>query len=119
VPTTAGAFLLPSDVTVNVYNATGKRGLAINTAAILKDRGFTVGAVDNDPLEQSIPDVAQIRAASVDQPEVRLLIQHVPGAVVAVDDRTNTTVDLVLGDAFNALGPVENVTPVPIETPRC
>ena len=57
-----------------------RRGLANDTAALLKDRGFEVLVAQNDPLEAVIPDIAQIRAARADTPEVRLLIQHVPGA---------------------------------------
>ncbi len=111
--------LQPGDVTVNVYNATIRRGLANNTAAVLRQRGFDVSAVGNDPLEAVIAEVAQIRAATADLPEVRLLLQHIPGAVVVADGRTDSTVDLVIGEAFVALGDPATVTPVPIETPRC
>jgi hypothetical protein len=123
LPTTtappAGVFLLPADVTVNVYNATLRRGLANNTAAVLRERGFDVSAVGNDPLDAVIPEVAQIRASRVDLPEVMLLVQHVPGAVIIADGRASSTVDLVIGEAFTALGDPATVTPVPIETPRC
>ena len=95
------------------------RGLANNTAAVLRERGFDISAVGNDPLEAIIPEVAQIRAARADMPEVRLLIQHIPGAVIVADGRTDSTVDLVIGEAFVALGDPATVTPVPIATPRC
>jgi hypothetical protein len=119
VPATSGLVLLPEDVTVNVYNATVRRGLANNTAAELRIRGFTISDVQNDPLEAVIPGVAEIRAATADMPEVRLLIQHVPGAVIVADGRAGTTVDLVLGETFSALGDPAAVTPVPIASERC
>lgn len=118
-PPTDGSVLLPADVNVNVYNSTAKRGLANDTAAVLRERGFVVRDVGNDPLEAVIVEVAQIRAARADLPEVRLLMQHIPGAVIVADGRTNSTVDLVIGEAFVALGDPATVTPVPIETPRC
>jgi len=118
-PPTGGPVLLPASVAVNVYNATLRRGLANNTAAELRNRGFEVLSVQNDPLEAVVVEVAQIRSATSDQPEVRLLVQHIPGAVLVPDGRTNATVDLVLGEAFTVLGDPALVTPVPIATPRC
>ena len=118
-PPSAGTVLLPGDVTVNVYNATIRRGLANNTAAVLRERGFDISDVGNDPLEAVIPEVAQLRAASADLPEVRLLSQHIPGAVIIDDNRTSSTVDLVIGETFVALGDPATVTPVPLATPRC
>lgn len=118
-PPTAGSVLLAADVAVNVYNATVRPGLANNTASLLRDRGFEVVGIGNDPLEQVIVEAAQIRAGRSDQPEVLLLVQHVPGAVVVPDGRTDATIDLVLGEAFTALGDPALVTPVPIATSRC
>lgn len=118
-PSTPGLVLLPEQVTVNVYNATERRGLAINTAAVLKDRGFTIDLIQNDPLEEVIAEPAKIRASSADAPEVRLLAQHVPGVVVVADGRASSTIDLVLGEGFSALGDPALVTPVPIASPRC
>lgn len=118
-PPADGSFLLPGDITVNVYNAGDRQGLANNTAAVLRERGFDVSAVGNDPLEATIPEVAQIRASRADLPEVLLLIQHIPGAVIVADGRTGSSVDLVIGDTFVALGDPATVTPVPIDTPRC
>lgn len=118
-PSSSALVLSPGDFEVNVYNATLRRGLANDTAALLRDRGFVVDSVQNDPLDAEIPGIAQIRAARSDLPEVRLLLQHVPGAVVVPDGREGTSVDLVLGETFVALGDPALVTPVPIDTPRC
>lgn len=123
VPTTSTptgpAILMPAAVEVNVYNATARPGLAANTAAGLRDRGFTVLDIDNAPPEDVVAEVAQIRASIADSPQVRLLLQHVPGAVVVPDGRLDATVDLVIGDAFTALGDPATVTPVPLPDPSC
>lgn len=118
-PPTGAAVLMPDAVEVNVYNATARPGLAANTAAGLRDRGFTVLDVENAPPEDLVAEPAQIRASLADSPQVRLLVQHVPGAVVVADGRLDGTVDLVIGDAFTALGDPALVTPVPLPSPVC
>ncbi len=110
---------MPDAVEVNVYNATARPGLAANTAAGLRNRGFTVLDIDNAPPEDLVVEAAQIRASDADSPQVRLLVQHVPGAVVVADGRLDGTVDLVIGDAFTALGDPALVTPVPLPSPDC
>ncbi len=110
---------MPDAVEVNVYNATSRPGLAANTAAGLRNRGFTVLDIDNAPPEDLVVEAAQIRASVADSPQVRLLVQHVPGAVVVADGRLDGTVDLVIGDAFTALGDPALVTPVPLPSPDC
>ncbi len=54
----------PATVTVNVYNATAKAGLAGRTAEELKKRGFTIGKVGNAPaeLDKKVPGTAQVIA---------------------------------------------------------
>lgn len=116
---TGPAVLMPDAVEVNVYNATARPGLAANTAAGLRDRGFTVLDIDNAPPEDIVAEPAQIRASVADSPPVRLLVQHVPGAVVVADGRLDGTVDLVIGEAFTALGDPALVTPVPLPSPDC
>jgi len=116
---TGPAFVQPAQVMINVINATGRRGLAANTAAVLRDRGFTVDRIDNAPADDLVAAVAQIRAATAESPQARLLVQHVPGAVLIADGRPDATVDLVLGDAFSALGDPTLVTPVPLPTTAC
>lgn len=116
---TTPAYLAAEDVVVNVYNATSRPGLAANTAAVLRDRGFDVGDVSNAAADDLVPEVAQIRGATAETPSVRLLVQHVPGAVVVPDGRSDDTVDLVLGDQFESLGDPTLVTPVPIPSSSC
>jgi hypothetical protein len=93
-------------VKVNVYNATDQRGLASRVAAELKRRGFHVGTVDNDPLKRQVTGAAEVRSSTAGAGAARTVSAQV-GTVVAVpDQRTNASVDLVLGAAFVRLQPV-------------
>lgn len=110
--------LLPSGMTVNVLNASERRGLAANTAAGLRDLGFNIGEVANS--SQPIATSAEIRASAVDDPQVLLLQQYVPGATVVADGRPDASVDLVVGDKFTAVAAPANLTPVLLpSTPPC
>jgi hypothetical protein len=95
----------PRAVTVNVYNATERRGLAGTVATQLRTRGFHVGKVDNDPLERTVTGAAEVRSSTVGADAARTVAAQV-GTVVAVpDQRKDATVDLVLGVGFHALQP--------------
>jgi hypothetical protein len=97
--------LRPGDVSVNVYNATKRQGLASATAKDVAKRGFKVKSVANDPLKKTIKKAAEIRFGPTGAESAKLLAKHVPGAVLSEDKRKNDTVDLVLGDAWKKLGP--------------
>jgi hypothetical protein len=104
VTVTPGATLpKPSSVTVNVYNATDRAGLARRTANELKDRGFGIGAVANDPLGKTVKGIAEIRYGVDGLDQARLLRYYVPGATLVKDDRTDATVDLVTGQKFTGI----------------
>ncbi len=93
----------PATVSVNVYNATDTSGLAARTAATMKARGFTVGDVDNDPLSKTIKASAEIRYGPKGKENAQLIVFYVPGAKLVADDRTDASVDLVLGEKFKAV----------------
>lgn len=48
-PKLPAALPKPEAITVNVYNATKRTGLAADTADALASRGFTIGEIDNAP----------------------------------------------------------------------
>jgi hypothetical protein len=105
-PSPPPPVVAPTAVRVNVYNATDKRGLASRVAAEMKRRGFHVGKVDNDPLKRQVTGAAEVRSSTAGAGAARTVSAQV-GAVVAVpDQRTNASVDLVLGAAFVRLQPV-------------
>jgi hypothetical protein len=105
---------LPSSarITVNVYNATNRNGLAASTAALLKQRGFVIGKVTNDPLKSNLAQSAQVRGSAAEAAEMRVVAAEVPGTGLRPDTRTDHTVDLVLGGAFTALATPAQATAV-------
>ena len=100
-----GAVPKPTAVTVNVYNATNRAGLAGQTAAELKKRGFTIGKIGNAPaaLENKVPGSAQVTGGKAGAAMMTLLGTEVSGSHPVTDKRNDTTVDLVLGNGFSAL----------------
>ncbi|OKJ16800.1 LytR C-terminal domain-containing protein [Kitasatospora sp. CB01950] len=95
----------PGNVTVNVYNATDKSGLAARTADELKKRGFQVGKVGNAPsaLDKKVTGTAQVLSGPGGLGAATLLVSQVASGTSTQDDRSDATVDFVIGDAFTAL----------------
>ena len=100
---TAAPAPKPREVTLNVYNATDRDGLAARTAAEVRRRGFAVATVANDPLGKSVPGPAEVRYGRSGASRARLVLALVKGARPVRDARTDASVDLVLGEAFTAL----------------
>jgi LytR cell envelope-related transcriptional attenuator len=105
----AVALPSPAEVTVNVYNASNRHGLAAATASLLKQRGFTIGKVTNDPLKENLTIAAQIRGGAVGSADMRVVAAEVPGAQLQPDSRGDSSVDLVLGAGFTALSAPQQV----------
>jgi LytR cell envelope-related transcriptional attenuator len=109
VPTDAPA---PADIRLNVYNATDRNGLASSTAREMRERGFAILDVANDPLGKSVTGTAEVRAGADSEAAAGVVVAQVSGAVFVADNRTDGTVDLVVGEAFEALTPA-GATPTP------
>lgn len=99
-----------AQIKLNVYNATDRQGLAAATAATLKQRGFAIGKVTNDPLKANLTVAAQIRGATASAPAMRVVAAEVAGSQLKPDTRTDGTVDLVLGSGFTALASPDQVS---------
>ncbi|WP_280715850.1 LytR C-terminal domain-containing protein [Kitasatospora sp. MAP5-34] len=102
---TSTAVPQPQAVTVNVYNATAKAGLAARTADELKKRGFTIGKVGNAPaaLDKKVTGTAQVVSGPAGLGAATLLGSQAAGSATSADTRTDATVDFVIGDAYTAL----------------
>ncbi len=113
--------LVPAQVKVNVYNATSRSGLAAKTATEVRKRGFRVATVANDPLDKTVTATAEVRYGRSGTASSVLVIQLVKGAKAVPDQRTDASVDLVLGDQFKALvaAPKKAVTPTPTTPATC
>jgi hypothetical protein len=91
----------PGTVSINVYNSTDRTGLAAATAATLAKRGFVVGTIANDPLGKHIAASAELRHGSKGTKNAQLLKFYIAGAKLVTDDRTDASVDVVLGEDFS------------------
>jgi hypothetical protein len=106
----SGASAGAAKFTLNVYNSTQRHGLAANTAAQLKLRGFVIGQVTNDPLKANLSISAQVRGSKSQAAEERQVAAEVPGAQIQTDSRNDPSVDLVLGTGFSALASTQQVS---------
>ncbi|MFF8843593.1 LytR C-terminal domain-containing protein [Streptomyces sp. NPDC015127] len=113
VPTPSAAPLPPKPrhVTVNVYNATPRSGLAKAAADELKKRGFTIGKVGNATPEYD----KKVRGTAVllggptaHEGYFRVLGTQLVGTQLKTDTRKTADIDLIIGTAFKALEPKPN-----------
>ncbi|MFI2238106.1 LytR C-terminal domain-containing protein [Streptomyces chrestomyceticus] len=96
----------PADVTVNVFNATARGGLAKTTADELKKRGFKVGKVGNAPpaYDKKIKGTGVLLGAqTTSEGAQKVLGTQLAGTEPKTDTRKTGDVDLLIGDTFKAL----------------
>jgi len=95
--------LVPKQVVVNVYNGGAKAGAAGRVADVLKKRGFNINKIANEPNGDKI-DIVSVRGATDNAPEMQLIAGQLNQKALTVgDDRTDHTVDLVIGAGFGSL----------------
>ncbi|MFE9453072.1 LytR C-terminal domain-containing protein [Streptomyces sp. NPDC006739] len=97
----------PGDITVNVYNATARTGLAKQTADELRRRGFRIGDVGNAAKEfdKKVKGTGILLGpASALNTSLPVLATQLAGAEPRTDAaRKGAALDLVIGDGFKAL----------------
>ncbi|MEV0774471.1 LytR C-terminal domain-containing protein [Streptomyces sp. NPDC050433] len=96
----------PTQIRVNVYNATPRAGLAKTTADELKKRGFLIGKVGNAPAEfdKKIPGTGILLGApDAAAGSFKVLGAQLTGTKPQHDARKTKDVDLLLGTAFKNL----------------
>jgi hypothetical protein len=95
-----GGRLSAAQVTVSVYNASGRDGLAQQTMSALAEQGFTEGAIGNAPEGVVVP-FAQVWSKSPKDPAVRLVLSRLgPQAHVAPKKLKAPGVVVVVGNLF-------------------
>ncbi|MEW2620147.1 LytR C-terminal domain-containing protein [Streptomyces sp. NPDC048106] len=102
----AKALPAPGRITVNVYNATERTGLAKDTADQLKKRGFKIGDVGNagKDYDKKVKGAGVVLGpVSAVGTSLPVLGAQVAGAEQRPDGRKEATLDLVLGDGFKGL----------------
>ncbi|MFC9222919.1 LytR C-terminal domain-containing protein [Streptomyces hygroscopicus] len=120
----------PSQITVNVYNATTRSGLAKDTAEELEKRGFKIGKVGNAPAEYDKKVKAPgmlLGAPGADDGAFNVLGTQLDGARTKNDARDGKDIDLIIGsgfkdlvkqkDADKALATLAKPSPTPSKTP--
>jgi hypothetical protein len=104
--TSAKKLPKPSDITVNVYNATKRSGLAKDTADELKKRGFKIGDVGNAPnaydKKVKAPGILLGAPASANG-AFPVLATQLTGTRTKNDTRRGKDIDLIIGSGFKDL----------------
>ncbi|GAB3399833.1 LytR C-terminal domain-containing protein [Flindersiella endophytica] len=91
-----------NQVVVNVFNAGKVQGLAGQTADQLRKRGFRIGKVATEESEVRV-DKVLVRGRALEAPEVQLVLAQLEGERPVADNRTDSSVDIVVGDGFKGL----------------
>ena len=100
----AGQRIRSSQVRVSVFNGGSQSGLADDTMAALRKRGFRAGDIGNAPSDVNVRTV-QVWSTEEDDAEARLVARQF-GKKVSVtfsDVDLGPGVDVVVGDRFRAL----------------
>lgn len=95
----------PAKITVNVYNATPRGGLAKAAADELKKRGFTIGKVGNATAayDKKVAGTALLLGApAAVNGTFPVLGTQLPGAATKTDARKGADIDLIIGTKFKA-----------------
>ena len=117
-PSPTPSVVPPDNVKVNVYNATARRGLAARVATQLRKRGFQVAKVDNDPLKRRVTGLAEVRHSAPGTAAARTVVAQVGTVATVPDQRTDASVDLVLGVGFSELQPAAAAAAALSPTPQ-
>ncbi|MFI2753716.1 LytR C-terminal domain-containing protein [Cellulomonas sp. P22] len=96
-------------VQVNVYNASNVGGLATRTGTELAARGFAVIATGNSAQGKN-GGGARVSFGTAGVAAAYTLAAHLKDPVLKLDDRQDASVDLVVGQRFNDLLPMDQVT---------
>lgn len=110
VPARPACTSSPQQVQVNVYNATNRDGLAARVAAQLKDRGFVVKTVANDPKKRTVTGRGELRYGTGSFADAQLVLRHTGSFQRIKDSRQRRTVDVVVGPEFTRLVAEDKVT---------
>jgi hypothetical protein len=98
----AGESVYPAQVTVSVYNASDRDGLAGRTMQSLRDAGFAEGQSGNAK-GAKVPDAA-IWTDNPNSPAVQLVASHLgPGVEVEVRQGLGAGVTVVVGNRFETV----------------
>jgi hypothetical protein len=100
-----GDMVRPRDITVSVYNAGTRSGLAGQTMSELEARGFIAGQVGNAPEDMADVKFVRVLAATNTDPAARLVaLQFGPNTLIeAVKEDLGPGVEVIVSDGFLGL----------------
>ncbi len=99
----AGAKVFPGQVTVSVYNASTRSGLAGSTMSLLVSRGFAEGKASDAPRGTNVR-VAEVWVADTNNPAAALVASHLGRSVQVIqNDELGPGVSVIVGEDFDAL----------------
>lgn len=103
-----------ADTKLRVLNASGRGGQAAEIAGALKDVGFAQPAAANDPIygQTRLTCQGQIRFGEAGQAGAAAVWLVAPCTELYRDDRTDDSVDLVLGTEFGTLAHSDDIASV-------
>lgn len=107
--TAAATSLDPATVTLRVFNATDRPGLAGSVATSLQSRGFVVSEFANDQSDFDVTGVGELRFGARGASTAAFVELAMPGATDRRDSRADAIVDVVIGPDFTELAPPEQV----------
>jgi LytR cell envelope-related transcriptional attenuator len=114
-----GDRVSPPKVTVSVFNASDRVGLAERTMAALEDQGFGPGEVGNAP-KDAVVHYAQIWAKDRTNPAVRLVSSRLgPDASIVSKKHKGSGVIVMVGPQFEKLVQGKQSTKVTEPTTIC
>lgn len=108
--TAARKLPAPGSLTVNVFNATPRSGLAKRTADELQKRGFKIGKVGNAPAayDKKVKGSGILLGPEAADGPLKVLATQLTGAQQKTDGRKGTDLDLIIGDTFKDLTTRQN-----------
>jgi LytR cell envelope-related transcriptional attenuator len=104
----------PGDVTVTVYNGSGRSGLAARAATGLTGAGFKVGGTGN--ADRQTYSRTEIRYGSGGEAAARAVLAVIPSAALVPRDDVTSGVQLVLGSDFSTVGAKASKAPAAAAT---
>lgn len=115
-----GEKVFRSDVTVSVFNAGGRAGLAGETLDRLVKAGFSRGESGNAPADLEVR-FAQIWAEEKGNPAVRLVRRHLNGGPMVAPNQGIEVpgIVVVVGNDFRGVGKGPNQVPARGQTEVC
>jgi hypothetical protein len=105
-----------NEISANVLNGTETQGLAALTAAVLRDHGIQTGREQNGT---PYGGVAQLTAGPLGVASAYTLAALFPESQIVLDAREDASVDVLLGEQYEELLPIEEITleaeaPIPV-----